>query len=317
MAPEAHDAFAARKAVLRSNTTDMGPERWIDVDGILTRYFELGPASGTPLVFLHGGGCGAPTGGSSARIWELNFVPLSSRRNVISIDRLGQGYTGLPKSDAEYTMHASVQHTAAFLRAIDRAPYHLIGHSRGGYVVCRLALEYPDLVQSCVIVASGTLLPGIEANRIWMAHPPLPKGTRESQRWIYERYSYNPRIVTEAWLDEAEAAGKTSNARIAVRKMVEEGLERSLFSPELGRQRAETQQWVLDRGLQCPTLTIWGYNDGSVSLDNGKLLTEMLMRHQPDTEMRVFNRSGHFVYREHPEAFNGMLIDFVTAYDPH
>jgi pimeloyl-ACP methyl ester carboxylesterase len=38
------------------------------------------------------------------------------------------------------------------------------------------------------------------------------------------------------------------------------------------------------------------------------------MRHQRQTELRVFNRSGHFVYREHPAAFNRMLDAWVRQH---
>ena len=28
--------------------------------------------------------------------------------------------------------------------------------------------------------------------------------------------------------------------------------------------------------------------------------------------MHIFNESGHFTYREHPEAFNRLVIDYIT-----
>jgi hypothetical protein len=36
-------------------------------------------------------------------------------------------------------------------------------------------------------------------------------------------------------------------------------------------------------------------------------LIELFMRKQRDTEVRIFNRSGHFVMREHPGAFNRLI----------
>ncbi len=62
---------------------------------------------------------------------------LKAWHNVIAFDKLGQGYTDNPKSDADYTMHAIVQHAIAFLDKLGKKPYHLVGHSRGGYVVTR------------------------------------------------------------------------------------------------------------------------------------------------------------------------------------
>ena len=37
---------------------------------------------------------------------------------------------------------------------------HVVGHSRGGYLVARLTLEHPEIIRSCIIVDSGTLAPG-------------------------------------------------------------------------------------------------------------------------------------------------------------
>jgi 2-hydroxy-6-oxo-6-(2'-carboxyphenyl)-hexa-2,4-dienoate hydrolase len=96
----------------RPVSLDMGAEKWMDVDGVRTRYFDEG--EGERIVFIHGVQMGSTDGSSSARTWDLNFAALSSSFNTISLDRLGQGYTDNPKSDANYTMHAIVQHAIGF-----------------------------------------------------------------------------------------------------------------------------------------------------------------------------------------------------------
>lgn len=292
--------------------TPMGIERFVDVDGIRTRYFDEG--DGPPILFLHGGNFGSPGGASTARIWEPVFLSLSSQFNTISMDRLGQGYTDNPKRDEDYTMDAVVQHVAAFVRKLGKGPCHLVGHSRGGYIVARLALEHPDVARTITIVSSGTLSPGIIRNHIQLAHPPRPLLTRESQRWVYERYSYNHTIVTEDWLDETVAVAQTEKNAEAVRKMAVEGLDKTLFSPELARQRMESQRWIMERGIPCPTMVAWGWNDPTADPVNGRLLIEMLMQKQPQTEVRYFNRAGHFVFREHPRAFALMLKHYVAQH---
>lgn len=292
--------------------TPMGPEHFAEIEGIRTRYFEAG--AGAPVAFFHGGNLGVPGGAASARTWDPIFERLAPHCRVVAIDRLGQGLTDLPLSDADYTMTASARHAAAFLRAHGEGPYHLVGHSRGGHLVCRVAIEAPELVRTCTIVSSGTLSPGQVRNHIVHAKPPHPADGREGLRWFYERYSFNPSVVTEAWLDEAEALARTENHRTAVRKMEDEGLAAAVFFPSLMKERARTHRFLLEQGLHCPTLVPWGLQDPTADPENGKLLIEMLMHKQPLTEARYFNRAGHFVFREQPAAFALMLRRFVAAY---
>jgi 2-hydroxy-6-oxo-octa-2,4-dienoate hydrolase len=113
-------------------------EKWIDIDGI-GRYFEAG--RGRRVVLVHGGTKGDSSGGANAEDFHLNFAELAKTFHVISVDRLGQGYTDNPKRDEDWTMAASVRHFVGFLKALDKGPYNVVGHSRGGYVVARTTLD--------------------------------------------------------------------------------------------------------------------------------------------------------------------------------
>lgn len=305
-------AASPTDAAFAPSSQDMGEEKWIDVDGIRTRYFDQG--TGEPIVMIHGAQMGAPDGASSAKTWQLNHPVLSRHHNAIAFDKLGQGYTDNPKRDADYTMHAIVQHAIGFLDVLGKKPYHLVGHSRGGYIVTRIAMERPDLAKTVVCVSSGTLSPGPTRTHLVHKDPPLPRLSRESIRWYCERYSFNPRIVTEDWLDGSVAIATQEKNRIAVAKMNKEGLSRKQFIPALARQKAEVHRWLLEKGMHCPTLVAWGYNDPAAEFEAGLQLIEMFMKHQRRTEVRVFNRSGHFVMREHPAAFNRMLDTWVRQH---
>ncbi len=68
------------------------------------------------------------------------------------------------------------------------------------------------------------------------------------------------------------------------------------------------------RRITVPTLVVWGYNDPAAQIENGMQLIELFMHKQRDTEVRIFNKSGHFVMREHPAAFNRLIDTYVDAH---
>src|SRR5688572_6433979 len=83
-------------------------EKYIDVDGIKTRYFEKG--SGPVVVLFHGGNFGSHDAADCSEDWSLNFDGLAERFHVFAVDKIGQGFTDNPKRDEDYTMAAVVQH---------------------------------------------------------------------------------------------------------------------------------------------------------------------------------------------------------------
>lgn len=284
-------------------------EKFVDANGVRTRYFEKG--SGETLVLFHGSHFGTTDTCGNAFNWELNFDGLARWFHVIAVDKLGQGYTDNPKSDDDYTMAAVVSHAYDFLAAMGLRNVHLVGHSRGGYVVTRLTLEHPEIVRSLIIVDSGTLAPGPSKTQHILARAPEPRLSRESQRWGLERYSYSPKHITKSWLDAAVEIAKLPKYQESVRKMEEQGLKRNLFMPQLTLQKEETLNWIMDGRLKIPTLVVWGYNDPTASLGRGRALFEMIAESAPVAEMHVINQAGHFCYREQPESFNHVIRGFV------
>lgn len=287
--------------------------KYIDVAGVKTAYHDAGEGPET-VLFVYGGNFGGAEASSSAAVWNLNFGPLAQKYRVIAFDKLGQGYTGVPLRDDDYTMAAVVAHARDFIRAMKLPPVHIVGHSRGGFASARLTLEHPELVRSLSIVSSGTLSPGVGTNEVTLASPPFPPFTRESARWVYENYCYKPETVTEAWLDVVMDVLSQPVYREGVKKMVEEKLGVRLFLPDLARYKRETLHWINEGRLQRPTQIVWGFNDRTVVAERGVEMFNMISAHERRTTLNIFNEAGHFVYREHPERFNALLDGFVQLY---
>jgi 2-hydroxy-6-oxonona-2,4-dienedioate hydrolase len=285
------------------------PVKTIDVDGVETFYHVAG--AGEPIVFVYGGNFGAADFASSARIWDLNFAPLSRRHQVIAFDKLGQGFSGNPKRDDDYTMSAVVRHAADFIAKLKLPPVHIVGHSRGGFAVVRLAIDYPHLVRSVTVVSSGTLSPRVGANEITLSACPYPPFTRKSARWVYERSCYSAKSVTDEWVDPVYEVLQLPKYRESVKKIVDEQLGTKVFLPELAKCKRELFNWLREGRLQRPTQIIFGNNDPTAATEGAFDLFDMIGAHQRKTQVHIINQAGHFGYREHPERFNALLDGFV------
>ncbi len=138
----------------------MSEIKFVDVKGVRTRYIEAG--SGEPLVLYHG--AEFPHSATNAEVWGLNIEGLAKSFHVFAVDKLGHGYTDNPKTDQDYTFGAVGRHGYDFLQALGLGPANLVGHSRGGYLVTRIALEHPEAVKNIVIVDSNSIAPDYPAN---------------------------------------------------------------------------------------------------------------------------------------------------------
>ena len=112
--------------------------------GNIEIYYEI-HGQGDPLLLLHGLG-------SSSRDWEFQIPDFSSHFKTIAIDLRGHGRSGKPAGP--YSMEMFAADTAGFLRSLDLSSAHILGVSLGGMVAFQLALDYPDLIRSLVIVNS-------------------------------------------------------------------------------------------------------------------------------------------------------------------
>jgi pimeloyl-ACP methyl ester carboxylesterase len=121
----------------------------------IIHYAEIGPDSLPLVVFVHGS-----PGSWTAFIDFFKDSTLYNHAHLLSVDRLGFGKSGLGK--VEVSMHKQAQSIADVINAV--APDSsaiLVGHSLGGPVIARTAMDYPGQVRSLIVVA-GSIDPDLE-----------------------------------------------------------------------------------------------------------------------------------------------------------
>jgi pimeloyl-ACP methyl ester carboxylesterase len=121
------------------------------------------------VLFVHGS-----PGASDGFAEYLADTVLSQHFNMIAFDRAGFGYSGFghPETSLEgqaADMKAIADHFAAGKAII------LLGHSLGGPLICRFAMDYPAQTRVLIDVA-GSIDPNLEPHQWWVPvvdNPPV------------------------------------------------------------------------------------------------------------------------------------------------
>lgn len=285
----------------------MYEERYVDVGGVRTRYLEAG--TGEPMLLIHGGNFGRY---ELAEDWAPVIGPLAETYRVLAIDKIGCGFTDNPPTDADYVIGSVVQHGIDFLAALGIERAHLVGHSRGGYAVARMALERPDLARSLVIVSSSTLMAPPNAQYdAWDREAAGLPTMHDQVRYLVTVNSYRGDHVDDDFVEIMAKATTLPKSVEAVEKW-RAGLGRQ-FGQDLVERQQETQAMIRAGGLRCPTLVTWGFNDPSATMERcGVPCMELVLSSVPGAEMHIFNEAGHYCYREQPAGFTEVVTSFLA-----
>ncbi len=144
--------------------------QYLDFRGKKIRHIETGLEKTSKLiVFVHG----AP--GSSNNFFQyLSDENLLERARLVAIDRLGHGNSALGKAVTSLAVHAAQVHEV--VNQYDADTVILVGHSYGGPIVGKCAMDLPEKLSAVVMLAP---LNDPESEPVfWYAHPGRWKATR-------------------------------------------------------------------------------------------------------------------------------------------
>lgn len=246
-------------------------------------YYEV-YGEGDPLILIHGLG-------SSCRDWELQIPSFSERFQTIALDLRGHGRSAKPPGP--YSIQLFANDVAGLIRALRLFAVHVVGISLGGMVAFQLALDFPELVQSLVIVNS------------------------------------TPELVARNWKDRIGFLQRLLIVNLmGMEKMGEVLAERFLPDPEhktlrslfiqrwsenhkpsyLAAMRAAHGWSVTDRlgEIHSPTLVVAA--DGDYFPLEAKQEYSRLI---PNARLKVIEDSRHALPAEKPDEFNQAVLGFL------
>ena len=234
------------------------------------RVFVEEHGGGEPLFLLHGGFAGAES-------WQAQIQAFAEDYHVFVPERRGHGRT--PDVPGPYTTEVMAAETALVIQTLAQGPAHLVGWSDGAYVAAYLALHYPHLVRSAVLIGQALSREGeTEGVRALMHDPQLAEYFREG----YAGSSPDGREHFDVVLDK-------------IITLWREPLEMPIS--ELAK-------------ITAPVLVMQGDDDG-VRIDWNLALARALPRGQ----FAVIPGTGHGAPLQKPDVVNRMILEFLRKPD--
>jgi pimeloyl-ACP methyl ester carboxylesterase len=244
------------------------------------------PGGGTPLVLVHG-----------LADRDESWAPMLERLkrsgfHVYAPDLLGYGRSPKP-SDSDYSISTQEQFVADFIEAIGLQKPNVGGWSMGGWVVLKLALDHPDMVNRLVIYDSAGIRHQVEGGT-QIFHP-----TNEVE------------LQRLADLLEPTEKPLPSFVRKDVLRHMAEGqwvVDRSMDSMEGGKDLVDSRL----AGLTVPLLIVWGSNDRLLPLAIGQELHGLVAR----SELDILQGCGHLAPKTCPDRAAAVTVNFLNENPP-
>ena len=273
-------------------------DRYIRVGPINTRYWAEGDR-GSTVVLLHG------VGGYVER-WLPTFATLAARHRVYALDLLGCGRTDKPAS-VTYSWDTAVHFVSDFMTALGIERASLAGHSAGGGAALNMALRFPSRVDKLALVSSAGLGKEMPLPFRLLTLPVLGEAltrlSRKGSARDLEALVQGESALTDELYELQYQMAAQPGAQQALLKTL-----RWAFSPFGARER---YYGPILRGLPSichPTLIIWGQQDPYFPVAHAREAARRL----PDARLHIFDPCGHLPMLEHAQAFNALLLEFLT-----
>jgi pimeloyl-ACP methyl ester carboxylesterase len=254
-------------------------------------YIQQG-SSGPPVILVHGIA-------ASLSDWEY-LVPdlVQSGYRTFALDLIGHGDSLKPEDQSHYHSDSLYQHLVVWIENLhlDQPPI-LIGHSLGGFLCLKYALEQPDDVRQLVLIdplySQEQLSPLVRmANR----HPFL--GER-ALRWA------------PIWLIQAMIGWDVNSARnFSARKRLQVAEDYKRASPKILHIVNSVGDLSPDLSqVRSPVLVLWGERDQTLKPVSFRRLVKLL----PYAVGQPVPRCGHQPHIGQPGFVNPIVLDFLLG----
>jgi len=259
----------------------------IKVTDIEMNYVCLG--EGDPVVLVTGYG-------ADLFQWALQAPELSQKYTVYMIDNRGVGLTDKP--DGPYTVKMMADDVAGFFDAVGIEKAHLVGHSMGGMISQRFALDYPEKLKSLTLASTTCRVPQGAELMLMLWTDILEKLGNEA---------FVNNVI--GWCFTFDYVDKEYDSLMMMKQAMLEHLDEMPLLPGPFRSQcgAVTGFDVSEeiKNINVPTMVLVGKND----ILTPPAFSEEIAGRIPGSFLNIIER-GHAYNQEVPVAFNQALMEF-------
>ncbi|MGD2143101.1 MAG: alpha/beta hydrolase [Anaerolineae bacterium] len=243
--------------------------------GELFYTFTRRPEGNKTMVLVHGAG-------GSRLHWPAGLRQMPGT-TVFTLDLPGHGRSG---GDGCGTIDCYAAAVIAFLDEVGVDQAVVAGHSMGGAIAQKLALEAAERVSALVLIGTGARL---------RVAPAILHGIRDDFDQAVE-------LITDyAWSPDAEL----SLTKLGLRDLRQTGAK-VLLGDFLACDRFDVMDHLAE--IKAPALVVGGTADRLTPIKYARYLGSRI----PDARLVTVEGAGHMVMLERPQKVAGVVRGFVT-----
>ena len=269
-------------------------------DGSRIHYRDEGNAQGSVIVLLHG------FNGSLFNFERL--VPLLAEDfRLVSIDLPAFGLTGAVPSE-NYTTENFVNTVLKVTAHLGIEKFSIAGNSMGGHTAWRYALQYPDQMETLILIAAAGVWTEEDLERASDDGPLIWKIMSSNLARGGLRY-FSPRFFSEQGLKTAVA-----DPELVTENLVDQFHQLALLK---GSRKAFISMFSDERGnwatpeifsnITAPTLVIHGSEDKLLQVETSEHFKENI----PVVEVKIYDGIGHLPMYEDPKTTAEDIREFI------
>ena len=255
-------------------------------------YYEA-HGEGQPFLFFSETAC-------DGEIWKIFQVAEFARDHQVVIhDYRGTGRSEKPSM--EYTTRMFCDDAVAILDELKIKDAVVLGHSMGGRVAQRMALEYTGRVAKLILASTGASFPGPPGLPLTMC--------KEMIEWGYERYIHDHTMQVGFTAEFAQSDPARLEAFFRVRLANVCPVEFYLRHV-LARQSHDTSGRLKD--IRVPTLVMVGEHEGDPSvMMTHRMSSEILRKSIPNARFSLLPGQKHNFFASAPEEAHRVIRQFL------